>query len=160
MANFVEHNIPRGNAKTLEKNIARIRDANRILTNTNAKNLKARIFNRTSPIMNKGKSADEKRDAARKEGKLFVSLLTMHSSKGLEFDRVWMAGCESQNFTEPSKDGTMCNLQEERRLFYVGMTRAKFHLHSSFMSEGDKPDAIFLQEAGILEYQEDVFGSG
>lgn len=49
-----------------------------------------------------------------------VSLMTAHGSKGLEFDMVWILGADDGVF--PSKDSS---LQEERRLFYVAMTRAR-----------------------------------
>jgi len=53
-----------------------------------------------------------------------VSLLTMHAAKGLEFPVVFVAGCE-QGLVPFAKDGKNIDaLEEERRLFYVAMTRA------------------------------------
>lgn len=58
-----------------------------------------------------------------------ISLMTLHSAKGLEFDVVFMVGMEegvfphSRSFFEPEE------LEEERRLCYVGMTRAKQQLY-------------------------------
>ena len=58
-----------------------------------------------------------------------ISLMTLHSAKGLEFDVVFMVGMEegvfphSRSFFEPEE------LEEERRLCYVGMTRAKEQLY-------------------------------
>ncbi len=53
-----------------------------------------------------------------------VSLMTMHAAKGLEFPVVFVAGCE-QGLVPFAKDGKNINdLEEERRLFYVAMTRA------------------------------------
>ena len=53
-----------------------------------------------------------------------VSLLTMHAAKGLEFSVVFVAGCE-QGLVPFAKDGSnVDDLDEERRLFYVAMTRA------------------------------------
>ena len=53
-----------------------------------------------------------------------VSLMTMHAAKGLEFPVVFIAGCE-QGLIPFAKDGeTVDDLEEERRLFYVAMTRA------------------------------------
>lgn len=58
-----------------------------------------------------------------------VSLMTLHSAKGLEFDVVFMVGMEegvfphSRSFFEPEE------MEEERRLCYVGMTRAKQQLY-------------------------------
>lgn len=59
-----------------------------------------------------------------------VSMLTLHSAKGLEFKTVFMVGMEEQTF--PSKraiDGGHAELEEERRLCYVGMTRAQEELN-------------------------------
>jgi len=56
-----------------------------------------------------------------------VALLTMHMAKGLEFPVVFVAGCEDGLVPcTIMKDGI--DLEEERRLFYVGMTRAKDQL--------------------------------
>jgi len=53
-----------------------------------------------------------------------VSLMTLHAAKGLEFPVVFVAGCE-QGFIPFAKDGkNIEDLEEERRLFYVAMTRA------------------------------------
>ncbi|MBU2629839.1 MAG: UvrD-helicase domain-containing protein [Proteobacteria bacterium] len=53
-----------------------------------------------------------------------VSLMTLHSAKGLEFPVVFVAGCE-QGLIPFAKDGeNIDDLEEERRLFYVAMTRA------------------------------------
>ena len=53
-----------------------------------------------------------------------VSLMTMHAAKGLEFPVVFVAGCE-QGLVPFAKDGeNIDGLEEERRLFYVAMTRA------------------------------------
>ena len=53
-----------------------------------------------------------------------VSLMTMHAAKGLEFPVVFVAGCE-QGLIPFARDGeNIDDLEEERRLFYVAMTRA------------------------------------
>ena len=65
-----------------------------------------------------------------------VRIMTMHASKGLEFDTVYLPGlCEgsipNRKSVEPAQ------IEEERRMLYVGMTRAKKHLVLSYI-KGDK----------------------
>ena len=64
--------------------------------------------------------------AERKEA---VSLMTVHASKGLEFDAVFVTGLEQGLFpSERADDSTDRDAEEERRLLYVALTRARKHL--------------------------------
>jgi DNA helicase-2/ATP-dependent DNA helicase PcrA len=57
-----------------------------------------------------------------------VSLMSLHAAKGLEFPVVFMVGCED-NLLPLDLMGMKGEAAEERRLFYVGMTRAREHLY-------------------------------
>ena len=61
-----------------------------------------------------------------------VSLLTVHNAKGLEFQNVFLAGMEENLFPHSRSVGTEGAMEEERRLCYVGMTRARKRLYLSW----------------------------
>lgn len=64
--------------------------------------------------------ADENED----DDKNYVSLMTIHSSKGLEFKHVFLVGMEENLFPSQLSINSRSELEEERRLFYVAVTRA------------------------------------
>jgi DNA helicase-2/ATP-dependent DNA helicase PcrA len=62
----------------------------------------------------------------------YVSMMTIHSAKGLEFPYVYVVGIEENLFPSIQSLGTRAELEEERRLFYVAITRAKTKLTLSY----------------------------
>lgn len=61
-----------------------------------------------------------------------VTLMTMHAAKGLEFNTVFMVGMEEGIFPHAKSMTSLEELEEERRLCYVGITRAKEQLHLAY----------------------------
>jgi DNA helicase-2/ATP-dependent DNA helicase PcrA len=70
-----------------------------------------------------------------------ITLATLHAAKGLEWERVFLIGASDGQL--PVSDAS---IDEERRLFYVGITRAKADLHISYR----KSPSPFLRESGLL----------
>ena len=70
-----------------------------------------------------------------------VTLATLHAAKGLEWERVFLIGASEGQL--PVSDAS---IDEERRLFYVGITRAKADLHISYR----KNPSPFLRESGLI----------
>ena len=66
------------------------------------------------------------------EGANKITLMTVHSSKGLEFPYVFVAGLEENIFPSGGWMASESEIEEERRLFYVAMTRAKKAVSFSF----------------------------
>jgi len=82
-----------------------------------------------------------------------VSLMTVHSAKGLEFSHVFVVGLEEKLFPSLLSSNTITELEEERRLFYVAMTRARKSLILSHAqkrmrwgSMESNPPSRFLRE--------------
>lgn len=61
-----------------------------------------------------------------------VTLMTIHSAKGLEFSNIFVTGLEENLLPNQMCSGTIAGLEEERRLFYVAITRAKKHCIVTF----------------------------
>jgi DNA helicase-2/ATP-dependent DNA helicase PcrA len=61
-----------------------------------------------------------------------VSLMTLHAAKGLEFENVFIVGLEQNILPHERSMGNPEEMEEERRLFFVGITRAKDHLDVSY----------------------------
>ena len=98
-----------------------------------------------------------------------VKIMTMHSAKGLEFDTVFLPSLVDKKFPtinrkekipipdalvkEKLPEGKEVHLEEERRLFYVALTRAKNNLYltsaKDYGGKREKKPSIFLEEAGL-----------
>ena len=83
----------------------------------------------------------------------YVTLMTLHSAKGLEYDAVFMAGMEEGIFPSMRTAMDEKKLEEERRLCYVGITRARQRLYLSFARRRmifnqitHNPPSLFLKE--------------
>ncbi len=96
-----------------------------------------------------------------------VTLMTLHSAKGLEFPVVFLVGMEEGIFPGYKSISEPKELEEERRLCYVGITRAKNYLfltcskqRTIFGSTSYNPVSRFLKEIpqDLLEGYQDVFG--
>ena len=61
-----------------------------------------------------------------------VQMMTIHAAKGLEFRMVFVVGLEEDLFPSQMMLNSRADLEEERRLFYVGITRAQHKLHLSY----------------------------
>ena len=61
-----------------------------------------------------------------------VALMTLHAAKGLEFEHVFIIGLEDGLLPHERGSGSADELEEERRLFFVGVTRAKTNLQISY----------------------------
>ena len=87
---------------------------------------------------------DDEEDESRKERADAVKLMTLHASKGAEFDVVFIAGCEDGLTPSARANESAEERDEEVRLFYVGVTRAKkklFLCHASTRRRfGSKPE--------------------
>lgn len=80
-----------------------------------------------------------------------VSLMTMHSAKGLEFPLVMLAGVESGILPSARSMSSQAGFEEERRLMYVSMTRAMKHLYISYA-----PFRFGGQSTGQSEFISDI----
>lgn len=82
-----------------------------------------------------------------------VTLMTVHSAKGLEFDDVFVAGMEESIFPHMNSMADAAGIEEERRLAYVAITRARKHLwltcaqqRQLFGQTGINPVSRFIHE--------------
>ena len=89
-----------------------------------------------------------------------VNLLSIHASKGLEFKEVYVIDLMDGRFPNRKLMSKGGSLEEERRLFYVAVTRAKDILYLSY-AKSDKIKKMsfipspFLKEAGLVKDEEE-----
>jgi DNA helicase-2/ATP-dependent DNA helicase PcrA len=113
--------------------------------------------------------ASDQDELDRNEEKKGVTLMTVHAAKGLEFDTVFVTGMEEGLFPHEGQGDEDRDEEEERRLFYVAMTRAKSRLiltlarvrkiygtdfvsePSSFLGEIDRSLMVFDETSGPPE---------
>ncbi len=100
--------------------------------------------------------ADQIPDAPDAEASGVVTLMTLHTAKGLEFPVVFLTGLEDGIFPHSRALGDQTELQEERRLAYVGVTRARERLYlsravtrSAWGAPMHNPASRFLDELPI-----------
>ncbi|MEK9186352.1 MAG: UvrD-helicase domain-containing protein [Patescibacteria group bacterium] len=97
--------------------------------------------------------------SARDDG-FAVNLMTIHLAKGLEFDNVFVAGCNEGILPHQMSYGSMNDTEEERRLMYVAMTRARKNLYLSFYNLPSRflgeipPELPEVTQLGSPQYQE------
>ena len=103
-----------------------------------------------------------------------VSLMTIHAAKGLEFPAVFVVGLEENLFPSQLSVNSREDIEEERRLFYVAITRAEQKLTISYASSRyrwgtlincepsrflDEINTEFIEESGFRKNNSNVFGS-
>ena len=71
-------------------------------------------------------------DSEKSDDEEKITLMTIHSAKGLEFKNVFVVGLEENLFPSIMVADSQCALEEERRLFYVAITRAEEHCFLSY----------------------------
>lgn len=84
----------------------------------------------------------------------YLTISTIHSAKGLEWNTVYLLWALEGRFPSPKSVGSIEQLDEERRLFYVATTRAKEHLFITY------PTNVFDRETGFVLGQPTRFLDG
>lgn len=87
-----------------------------------------------------------------------VTLMTIHAAKGLEFPYVFVAGLEENLFPSQLSLNSRADLEEERRLFYVAVTRAEKKLTLSYATSRYRwGNQIYCEPSRFLEEIDDSF---
>ena len=91
-------------------------------------------------------------DNEKEEDKDKVSLMTIHASKGLEFPYVFIVGMEENLFPSQMSLTSRADLEEERRLFYVAITRAEKKAYLSYATQRYKwGSLVYCEPSRFLE---------
>ena len=106
-----------------------------------------------------GEELEKQMEAGRQQQKSGVTLTTMHSSKGLEYEVVFVMDI-NEGITPHKKAVKDADLEEERRLFYVAVTRAKTYLFLYSLKELYQKDAQISRYIGELRYDKKEFKKG
>jgi superfamily I DNA/RNA helicase len=97
-------------------------------------------------------------DEKEEKGGYGVTLISFHSSKGLEFPVVFIAGAEEDILPHKKSADTVEGIEEERRLFYVGITRAMHELYITYTNQRSKygKEAPSIPSRFLEELSEEV----
>ncbi len=121
MKSLVEENSPKSMSR--RENILELENAISYFQKNN-KNPNLSSFLQEISLITDTDKYDEEKPA--------VTLMTVHAAKGLEFPVVFAVGLEEDLFPIGGRDGDEANIEEERRLFYVAITRAEKELFFSY----------------------------
>jgi DNA helicase-2/ATP-dependent DNA helicase PcrA len=142
--------------ETRVENLAELESVAQEFANDNPEGTLVDFLERVSLVAD----SDDIPDADASDG--VVTLMTLHTAKGLEFPVVFLTGMEDGVFPHMRSLGDPKELEEERRLAYVGITRARERLYlsrsmmrSAWGSPAFNPPSRFLDEipAEILEWR-------
>lgn len=120
MKSLVEENSPK--SMTRRENILELQNAISYYEKSN-KNPKLSSFLQEISLITDTDKYDEDKPA--------VTMMTVHAAKGLEFPAVFVVGLEEDLFPVGGRNGEETDIEEERRLFYVAITRAQEQLFFS-----------------------------
>ncbi len=166
MKSLVEENSPKSMSR--RENILELENAISYYEK-NTKNPKLSSFLQEISLITDTDKYDEDKPA--------VTLMTVHAAKGLEFPVIFAVGMEEDLFPMSSRDGEEANIEEERRLFYVAITRAqrdlffshcrsrykfgeeKAMMRSRFLDEVS-PDVVRTETGSTISQNKNRFESG
>ncbi|MFW6157246.1 MAG: ATP-dependent helicase, partial [Balneolaceae bacterium] len=166
MKALVEENSPQ--SMTRRENILELQNAISYYEN-NTKNPSLSSFLQEISLITDTDKYDENKPA--------VTLMTVHAAKGLEFPAIFVVGLEEELFPVGGRNGEETDIEEERRLFYVAVTRAQeqlffshcrsrykfgeeqMKLRSRFLDEVD-PGVVRTETGATIEQNEERFNGG